>query len=418
METSNLKIEQWPISRLLPYARNPRKNDHAVDQMASVIAEFGFRIPIVARSTGEIVDGHLRLKGAQRLGLETVPVTLADELSDSQIKAFRIVANRSATWAQWDDQLLSLELSELEEIGFDLTLTGFSDEEFERLLMDPVDREGMADEDEIPEPTENPVSRVGDVWLMGNHRLLCGDAIEPESYKLLLGTELADMTFCDPPYGVNYANSAKDKLRGKHRPILNDNLGGEFAPFLEAACSNILSVTKGAIYIAMSSSELDTLQAAFRAAGGKWSTFIIWAKNTFTLGRSDYQRQYEPILYGWREGADHFWCGARDQGDVWHINKPTKNDLHPTMKPVELVERAILNSSKTRDIVLDPFGGSGTTLIAAEKSGRQARLMELDPKYVDVIVRRWESFTGKQAILAGCEQTFAEVASEREVAVA
>jgi hypothetical protein len=199
METSNLKIEQWPISRLLPYARNPRKNDHAVDQMASVIAEFGFRIPIVARSTGEIVDGHLRLKGAQRLGLETVPVTLADELSDSQIKAFRIVANRSATWAQWDDQLLSLELTELEEIGFDLTLTGFSDDEFERLLMDPVDREGMTDEYEIPVSAENPVSRVGDMWLMGNHRLLCGDATEPESYKLLLGSELADMTFAILP---------------------------------------------------------------------------------------------------------------------------------------------------------------------------------------------------------------------------
>lgn len=414
METSSLKIEYWPIGRLLPYARNPRKNDHAVDQMAAVIAEYGFRIPIVARSTGEIVDGHLRFKGAQRLGLETVPVTLADELNDAQIKAFRIVANRSATWAEWDDQLLSLELSELENLGYDLTLTGFSDDELDRLLMDPDDKDGMTDDDAVPEPPENPVSRIGDVWLMGNHRLLCGDATEPESYKLLLGTELADMTFCDPPYGVNYANNAKDKLRGKHRPILNDNLGGEFGPFLEAACSNILSVTKGAVYIAMSSSELDTLQAAFRAAGGKWSTFIIWAKNTFTLGRSDYQRQYEPILYGWREGADHFWCGARDQGDVWHINKPTKNDLHPTMKPVELVERAIVNSSKTRDIVLDPFGGSGTTLIAAEKSGRQARLMELDPKYVDVIVRRWESFTGKQAILAGCEQTFAEIASERQ----
>jgi DNA modification methylase len=165
----------------------------------------------------------------------------------------------------------------------------------------------------------------------------------------------------------------------------------------------------------MSSSELDTLQAAFRSAGGKWSTFIIWAKNTFTLGRSDYQRQYEPILYGWREGTDHFWCGARDQGDVWHINKPTKNDLHPTMKPVELVERAIINSSKSRDIVLDPFGGSGTTLIAAEKSGRQARLMELDPKYVDVIVRRWQDWTGKQAIRQVDGISFNQIASEHNL---
>jgi DNA modification methylase len=197
---------------------------------------------------------------------------------------------------------------------------------------------------------------------------------------------------------VNYANSAKDKMRGKNRPILNDNLGSEFEPFLLATCQNILDVTKGAVYIAMSSSELDTLQAAFRAAGGKWSTFIIWAKNTFTLGRADYQRQYEPILYGWKDGSQHYWCGARDQGDVWQIKKPHKNDLHPTMKPVELMERAVRNSSKTRDIVLDPFGGSGTTLIACEKSGRRARLMELDPKYCDVIVRRWQDFSGKQAI--------------------
>jgi DNA modification methylase len=170
----------------------------------------------------------------------------------------------------------------------------------------------------------------------------------------VLGGQLADMTFCDPPYNVDYANSPKDKLRGKHRPILNDDLGGGFDAFLYDACVNILSVTKGACYICMSSSELHSLQRAFAAAGGKWSTFVIWAKNTFTLGRADYQRQYEPILYGWKEGSDHYWCGARDQGDVWFFDKPARNDLHPTMKPVALVERAIHNSSKTRDIVLDP----------------------------------------------------------------
>ena len=190
----------------------------------------------------------------------------------------------------------------------------------------------------------------------------------------VLDGQLADMTFCDPPYNVDYANTPKDKLRGKHRPIMNDNLGGGFEAFLYDACVNILSVTKGACYVCMSSSELDTLQRAFRAAGGKWSTFVIWAKNTFTLGRADYQRQYEPILYGWKEGSDHYWCGARDQGDVWFFDKPVKNDLHPTMKPVGLVERAIRNSSKTRDIVLDPFGGSGSTLIACEKAGRSARV--------------------------------------------
>ena len=180
---------------------------------------------------------------------------------------------------------------------------------------------------------------------------------------------------------------------------------------LRAATTNILSATKGAIYVCMSSSELDTLQRAFREAGGQWSTFVIWAKHTFTLGRSDYQRQYEPILYGWKDGTDHFWCGARDQGDVWFFDKPSRNDLHPTMKPVALVERAIRNSSKSRDIVLDPFGGSGTTMIAAERIGRRARLVELDPKYVDVAVQRWQSFAGVEATLNETGETFAEVAA-------
>jgi DNA modification methylase len=188
-------------------------------------------------------------------------------------------------------------------------------------------------------------------------------------------------------------------------------MGADFGAFLQSACQNILDVTKGAVYIAMSSSELDTLQAAFRAAGGKWSTFIIWAKNTFTLGRADYQRQYEPILYGWKDGAQHYWCGARDQGDVWHIKKPHKNDLHPTMKPVELMERAVRNSSKTRDLVLDPFGGSGTTMIACEKSGRRARLIELDPKYVDVIVKRFQEFSGKKAIRESDQKLFDDCAA-------
>ena len=266
--------------------------------------------------------------------------------------------------------------------SFDLDLVGFDATELERLLA-LADGEAASDEaeDEVPEPPEEPVSKPGDLWVLGNHRLLCGDATVLADVERVLGGQLADMTFCDPPYNVDYANTPKDKLRGKHRPILNDNLGSGFEAFLLDACTNILSVTKGAVYVCMSISELHTLQRAFAAAGGKWSTFVIWAKNTFTLGRADYQRQYEPILYGWKEGSDHYWCGARDQGDVWFVDKPVRNDLHPTMKPVALVERAIRNSSKSRDIVLDPFGGSGSTLIACEKAGRQARLIELDPKY-------------------------------------
>ena len=408
------KIEHWPTSRLIPYARNPRKNDHAVEQMASAIRDFGFRIPIIAKSTGEICDGHLRYKAALRLGLEKVPVILADDLTETQIKAFRILANRSATWADWDEDLLRLELEELKLDDFDLALTGFdADELLEIMAGEETITEGNTDEDAAPEVPITPVSKPGDVWLMGQHRLLCGDSTDVASYDTLLGTERVAMIFQDPPYNVDYANTAKDKLRGTNRPILNDNLGDGFQDFLLAAFKPALARCNGAVYVAMSSSELDTLQSAFRAAGGKWSTFIIWAKNTFTLGRSDYQRQYEPILYGWPEGATRHWCGDRDQGDVWHFNKPRVNDLHPTMKPVELVERAVINSSRSGDTVFDPFGGSGTTLIACEKTGRAARLLELDPKYGDVIVRRWQTLTGEMATLDGDGRSFEAVAAGR-----
>jgi len=206
----------------------------------------------------------------------------------------------------------------------------------------------------------------------------------------------------------------KDKLRGKHRKIANDNLGESFEQFLMGGCANILAVTKGSVYICMSSSELATLQKVFRESGGHWSTFVIWAKNTFTMGRSDYQRQYEPMLYGWREGAAHYWCGARDQGDVWFVKKPVANDLHPTMKPVELIERAIRNSSKARDTVLDPFGGSGSTLIACEKTGRQGRMIELEPKYCDIAIVRWQEFTGKQAVHEADGRPFGGIAAEQK----
>jgi DNA modification methylase len=301
---------------------------------------------------------------------------------------------------------------DLRAADFDLALTGLGDAEIDRLLAgqsDPAD-------DEVPEPPTDPVSRHGDLWICGEHRVMCGDAIVLADVEKALGGELADMCFTDPPYNVDYANSAKDKLRGKNRPILNDALGAGFGAFLRDANVNILSVTKGAIYICMSSSELDTLQKAFREAGGKWSTFVIWAKNAFTLGRADYQRQYEPILYGWKDGTDHYWCGARDQGDVWYFDKPARNDLHPTMKPVALVERALRNSSKSRDIVLDPFGGSGSTMIAAARAGRCARLVELDPRYVDVIVRRWQAFSGETAILEGDGRTLDALAGERTAA--
>jgi len=395
------KIEQWPTSKLLPYARNARTHsEEQVAQIAASIAEFGFTNPILAGSDGIIVAGHGRLAAAQKLGLERVPVVVLDHLSQTQRRALVIADNKIAENAGWDEELLRLELEALQDEGFDLDLTGFDADALAELLADEEPQiDGRTEDDAAPDVPEEPVSRPGDVWRLGPHRLVCGDATTAEAYaRLFLDGEQADMVFTDPPYNVNYANSAKDKLRGKHRPILNDALGEGFYDFLYDALALIMAHTRGAVYVAMSSSELDTLQAAFRAAGGHWSTFIIWAKNTFTLGRADYQRQYEPILYGWPEGAQRHWCGDRDQGDVWSIKKPQKNDLHPTMKPVELVERAIRNSSRPGNVVLDPFGGSGTTLIAAEKSGRSARLIELDPKYVDVIVRRWQEYAGAQAV--------------------
>ena len=400
------KIEQWPTAKLLPYARNARTHsDDQVAQIAASIAEFGFTNPILAGSDGIIVAGHGRLAAAQKLGLDVVPVVVLDHLSATQRRALVIADNRIAENAGWDDAMLRIEIATLQDDDFDVSLTGFDVDALAELMAgDEPDNDGQSDEDAVPEVGETPISRPGDVWIMGSHRLLCGDSTVAESYDVLLQGSPVDMVFTDPPYNVNYANSAKDKMRGKDRAILNDNLGDGFYDFLLAALTPTVAHCRGGIYVAMSSSELDVLQAAFRAAGGKWSTFIIWAKNTFTLGRADYQRQYEPILYGWPEGAQRHWCGDRDQGDVWAIKKPQKNDLHPTMKPVELVERAIRNSSRPGNVVLDPFGGSGTTLIAAEKSGRVARLIELDPKYVDVIVRRWEDFTGQTAIREAADQ--------------
>jgi DNA modification methylase len=394
------KIEHWPLGRLLPYVRNARTHsDEQVAQIAASIVEFGFTNPILVGDDGIIVAGHGRLAAARRLGLQTVPVVVLDHITPIQRRALVIADNRIAENADWDDAVLRAELTALQGDGFDLDLTGFDPDALAELLAgEETDQGGEVDDDDVPDEAIAVVSRPGDLWRLGEHRVLCGDATDPASYARLLVEGQADMVFIDPPYNVDYANSAKDRMRGTQRPILNDNLGKAFHDFLLAALTPTVAHCRGAIYIAMSSSELDVLQTAFRAAGGRWSTFIIWAKDRFTMGHADYQRQYEPILYGWPEEAKRHWCGDRDQGDVWHINRQQRNDLHPTMKPVELVERCIRNSSRPGDLVLDGFGGSGTTLIAAHKSGRRARLMELDPKYVDVIVRRWQAWSGEQAV--------------------
>ena len=417
MTTANLQVVKWPVKKLIPYARNARTHsDEQIIQIAASIAEFGWTNPVLIGPDGIVIAGHARLLAALKLGLTEVPVIVLDHLTETQRRALVIADNQLAIrGAAWDEEMLRVELESLEEDGFDLDLVGFTDEEMEDLFREPEQTvTGNTDEDAVPEQPEKAVTVPGDVWILGNHRLLCGDAIQFNSFEKVLAGGLADLAFTDPPYNVNYGATMKDKLRGKNRPIKNDNLGDGFEPFLRDACANILAVTKGAVYICMSSSELATLQKVFREAGGHWSTFVIWAKNTFTIGRSDYQRQYEPILYGWKEGTDHYWCGARDQGDVWFVKKPVANDLHPTMKPVELIERAIRNSSKSRDTILDPFGGSGSTLIACEKSGRQGRMIELEPKYSDVAILRWQEFTGKLAVLEADGRSFDEIAAERE----
>lgn len=398
--------ENYPVDKLIPYARNSRThNDEQVAQIVASIKEFGFTNPILIGADDVIIAGHGRLLAAQRMGLKEVPVVRLPHLTETQRRALVIADNKIALNAGWDEEMLALEMKELGDMDFDLDLLGFSLDELKELeAFGEPEPSGNADEDEVPEVPEEAVTKSGDMWILGEHRLLCGDTTMVDDLKKLMADDTADMIFTDPPYNVNYGSTMKDSLRYHAgtlggRKIMNDNLGDGFAQFLTDSLSNLMMFNNGVAYVCMSSSELHTLYSAFVSAGGKWSTFIIWAKNTFTLGRADYQRQYEPILYGWSADKKHYWCGDRDQSDVWEYNKPVRNDLHPTMKPVELVERAINNSSKVGDIVLDGFGGSGSTLIAAEKTRRKARLMELDPKFCDVIVRRWEEYTGNKAEL-------------------
>ena len=406
------QIQIWAIDQLTPYERNARSHsDSQIAQLAASIDEFGFTNPILVNAKRRIIAGHARYLAAQQQGLKEVPVIMLAHLTEKQERAYRLADNQLALNASWNEEVLREELQALIEEAFETNLIGFAEEELARLSASPELQVFQTHEDAAPEVAQVAVSRKGEVWILDGHRVLCGDTTESGMmHQLLAGSEAA-MTVTDPPYNVGYRATSR---KGTSRPIQNDDLGREFEGFLFEACRNILDWTTGGIYMFMSSSELHTLYNAFTRAGGHYSTFLIWAKPHFTLGRSDYQRQYEPILYGWREGTNRFWCGARNQGDVWSFAKPAVNDLHPTMKPVALIEQAIQNSSREGDVVLDPFGGSGSTLIACQKTGRTARLLEIDPLYVDVIVRRWQEFTGRGAVLEGDGRSFAAVARERE----
>jgi DNA modification methylase len=401
----------WAIARFVPYARNPRKNDAAVDRMAASIQEFGFKIPVLARSDGEVVDGHLRLKAARKLGLSEVPVILCDEWTEAQVKAFRLMVNRSVSWAEWDEELLGLELLELKGLDFDLDLTGFNSDELDRYLAGIDATPGLTDEDAAPEPPEIPVSRSGDLWILGRHRVLCGDATKPPDIERLMADDKADLVFTDPPFNVDYCGYTKDKLT-----IQGDRMGdAEFRQFLSITFQNYRSAIKrgASVYVCHASSVQRDFQNAIEAAGFDVRCQIIWAKNTFAWGFGRYKFQHEPIFYCHVAGQTDAWYGDKSQSTLWLEKKPAANRLHPTMKPVELIERALRNSSKAGDCVLDLFGGSGSTSIACERRDRSARLMEIDPRYVDVIVRRWQEYTGKSAQLDHTGRAFEEITAER-----
>ena len=398
-----IQIEQLPIDELRPDPANPRRiSNQELETLTRSIREFGLIDPIIARREDKmVIGGHQRLLAARKLGYKTVPVVLTD-LTIEQAHLLNIALNKIS--GSFDQELLARLLKELQEVpDIDLSLSGFEEDELKKLLksLDAREKKERLENFDLDAAVKaaqsSPVAKPGDIWLLDEHRVACADSTDREAVQRLMGQAKAAMTFTDPPYNVNYGETMKDKIRGNSNKITNDNLGDAFEPFLEKACRNMLDFTDGAVYVCMSSSELHTLQKAFIAAGGHWSTFIIWAKNTFTIGRSDYQRQYEPILYGWREGGSHYWCRDRDQGDVWQVDKPSSSPLHPTMKPLALIERAIQNSSQSGDKVLDTFLGSGSTLIGCERTGRICYGMELEPLYVDIARMRYEAFTGEKA---------------------
>jgi len=413
------------IDGLIPYALNSRTHSDAqVAQIAASIKEFGFLNPIIIDGENGIIAGHGRVLAAQKLGMTELPVVEADHLTDAQRKAYVIADNRLALNAGWDDEILSTELSLLKDDDFDLSLLGFDDKELSDLLGDSAE-EGLTDPEDIPDTPENATTIEGDIWILGKHRLMCSDSTKmPEIEKLMSGSR-ADMIFTDPPYNVNYEGGTGMKIKNDH---MGDSL---FRQFLKDSLSCAYEFTKAGrpIYIAHADSEGYNFRGAMVEAGFLFKQCIIWVKNSMVLGRQDYQWQHEPILYGWKDGEAHKWYGdfnkktvIDDDIDIKKLDKkellslinkyrnshkttvvredkPHKNDIHPTMKPVALVEQFIRNSSREEDIVLDSFAGGGSTLIACQKLNRICRTMELDPKYCDVIIKRWQDFTGQEAVL-------------------
>ncbi len=410
--TSVQRIECWLLDRLLPFATNARTHtDAQIAQIAASIAEFGFVNPILVGTDSAIIAGHARALAARQLGLTEVPVIVLDHLTATQRRALVIADNQLALSAGWDEALLHLELAALQEDDFDLNLLGFDDDALVALLADEDSAQRLTDEDAVPDTPQTPVSSRGDLWLLGNHQLLCGDATAPADVARMLGAYTADMVFTDPPYNVDYEGYTEERLK-----IQGDKMSdSEFKQFLNATFRSYRSVVKpgGSLYVCQASLFQREFQNSMEAAGFEVRCQIIWAKNTFAWGFGRYKFQHEPLFYAHVAGQKDPWYGDKSQSTLWEEKKPTASRLHPTMKPVELIERALLNSSKAGDIVADLFGGSGSTLIACERCNRRARLMEIDPVYVDVIVQRWQQYAGKTATLAGDGRTYDLVAIDR-----
>ncbi|MFA7174480.1 MAG: site-specific DNA-methyltransferase [Kiritimatiellia bacterium] len=393
-----------PTDSLLPYIRNSRTHsDEQVAQIAASIKEFGFLNPIIIDGDNSIIAGHGRVMAAQKLGIKELPCIEASHLSDTQRRAYIIADNKLALNAGWDDDMLRIELEELGVAGFDLDLTGFSLDEIDELQIEEIE-DGLTDEDSVPEVVDDPVSVLGDVWMLGKHRLMCGDSTSIESLEQLCKGQLVDMWLTDPPYNVAYEGKTKDALTIKNDSMADD----QFRQFLRDCYVAADSVMKpGAVfYIWHADSEGYNFRGAAQDAGWKVRQCLIWKKSSMVMGRQDYHWKHEPCLYGWKEGAGHLWAADRKQTTILEFDKPSRNGEHPTMKPVELFEYQMLNNTKGGDIIMDSFGGSGTTIIAAEKNGRVGYLMELDPKYCDVIIKRWQDYTGKEAVLEASGDKF------------
>jgi len=410
------KMELWPVKRFVPYARNPRKNDHAIDRMVAAIQEFGFAVPLLARRSGEIIDGHLRFKAAQKLRLRELPVILCDDWSEAQVRAFRLNVNRSATWAEWDEDLVMVELADLKALDFDLSLTGFDLPEIDRYLF-PLDADDSTELDAVLPLATQAVAAAGDLWVCGPHRVLCGDSTSLEAVSRLLASRKPLLMVTDPPYGV-----ALDPLWRQRAGLGAQRQIGAIPNDDRADWTAAYRLFAGSVaYVWHAGVHAAEVARGLIDAGFEIRAQLIWAKQHFALGRGDYHWGHEPCWYAVRKGQGSHWCGDRTQSTLWQV--PNMNPFgggneeitgHGTQKPVELMRRAILNHTQRGEMVYDPFLGSGTTLIAAERTERICYGLEIAPQYVDMIVRRWQDLSGQEALLDGGGRTFQQIQAERQ----